>query len=171
MAVGTHSNTPHAASKPGELGRAGSNINASPGIPVTGNIKNDAFRIGKGVRVCAVDGLVLCDGSNHVEALTTDNCIRCRHRCLVLRRCNGFVPHLSRLGIRSEQIHKSVWRCSTATVSHDKRCAHDHLPVLRLVDRLHRVGGERICPILSGHGKADAQGVFIRVHCLGNRIT
>ena len=60
MAVGTHSNTPHAASKPGELGRAGSNINASPGIPVTGNFKNDAFRIGKRVRVCALDHPAFC---------------------------------------------------------------------------------------------------------------
>jgi hypothetical protein len=60
MAVGTHSNTPHVAGKPGELGRTGSNIDASPGIPETGNFKNDTFRIGKRMRLRAVDHLALC---------------------------------------------------------------------------------------------------------------
>lgn len=60
MTVGTHSNTPHVAGKPGKLGRVGANIDASPGIPETGNFKNDTFRIGKRMRVCTVDHLALC---------------------------------------------------------------------------------------------------------------
>lgn len=60
VAVGTHSNTPYVASKPGELGGTGPNIDASPGMPVAGYFKNDTFRIGKRLRVCAVDHRALC---------------------------------------------------------------------------------------------------------------
>ena len=85
MAIGAYGNAPYVAGKPGELGRAGSDITASPGIPVTDNFKNDAFRIGKRMCVCALDNLALCDRSNPVEALATDNTILGGRRCFVLR--------------------------------------------------------------------------------------
>ncbi len=60
LAVGTHGNTPHGAGKPGELRRVGSNIHASPGMPVAGDFKNDTLGIGERMCVCAVDRLALC---------------------------------------------------------------------------------------------------------------
>ena len=133
MAIGTNSNAPHITDKPGEFGRCRPHITAPPGIPVTDDFKNDPFRVGKRVRVRAVDDLVLCVRSDHVQALAADNCIRGCRRCLVLRHCNRINIYLLRLGNRPEKMRVSVHRFTV-------------LGLLSFVDLVRRLPSSKMRP-------------------------
>ena len=129
MATATNSDAPKKTGKPGELGRCGPDIPASPGCPITDNFKNDAFRVGKGVRMGAVDDLALRGCSDPVETLTTDNCLFGIRRHLVVRQSDGIGAHLLRIGNGSKVIDRSDGRWPTVmtAVGFYKRMFHNRL--------------------------------------------
>jgi hypothetical protein len=104
MALGTNRDTPQVTGKPGEFRRCRSHIAATPGILVAGDFKNDALRVGKGVRVRAIDDPAFCRGGDHVQALPADDgTVDCRDR-LILLRYTGINAPLPGCRIRPKKI-------------------------------------------------------------------
>ncbi len=131
MAIGTNRNTPNVTGKPGKFRRCGPQVATSPGVTVTSNLKNGAFRIGKGVRVCTVDDRAFYGRRNHMKALAANNCTKGCCRSLGLGSDNRIPVRLFRLRIRSKQIRKTVLhrRMGPAAAGWYKRDAHGRRPV------------------------------------------
>ena len=108
MAIDTHGDAPGIPREPGEFGRRQPDITAPPGIPKTTDFINNAFRVGEGVGMRAVDMTDLSRGSDLVKASPADDGIHGRFHGPVLIGCRWIRGGLFGSGDRSKQLQATI---------------------------------------------------------------
>jgi len=153
MAIDTHGNAPGISRKPGEFGRRRADISAAPGIPITADFIDNAFRVGERMGVGAVYLPDLSRRCDLVKASPADDGIHGRFHRLVAVGDQRFCIVLFGLCDRSKKRHAWIGigpcRLKMATCFRMRR--HDHQQVDSCLDGFSGiVPGTRRCPETMG---------------------